>query len=101
MGERVAVRVVSAIILYGVTLLLVDWGAAGTQGIHADPDIPRALAACGFFGLVSVILAPWLGAFTGPLMRGGYVDSPTPEILFVLFGYLLLGISFVSALYAS
>jgi hypothetical protein len=52
-----------------------------------------------FFGLLSIWLPPCFGAFTGPLFRGGYVDSPTPDIAFICFGYFLLAVPLISALY--
>lgn len=45
-----------------------------------------------FFGLLAVWLARPFASFTGPVFRGGYVESPTPEIGFVVFGYLLLAL---------
>jgi len=45
-----------------------------------------------FFGLPAVWLARPLGGFTGPVFPWGYPDSPTPEIAFVVFGYVLLAL---------
>lgn len=42
------------------------------------------------FGLLCVLCSEKLGAFTGPVMRGGYVSHETPAGMFVFFGYLLL-----------
>ena len=41
-------------------------------------------------GLLAVWLGRPLGGYTGPVFRWGYVDSPTPEIAFVVFGYVVL-----------
>jgi hypothetical protein len=50
-------------------------------------------------GLLSVWLSEYLGSFSGPLFRGGYVDSPTPVVAFVGFGYFLLALPLIAFLY--
>ena len=52
-----------------------------------------------FFGLLSVWLAEYFGSFAGPMFRGGYVDSPTPALAFVAFGFLLLGLPVIALLF--
>lgn len=42
------------------------------------------------FGLLCVLGSEKLGAFTGPVMRGGYVSHSTLAGIFVFFGYVLL-----------
>jgi hypothetical protein len=50
------------------------------------------------FGLLSVWLADYLAGFSGPMFRGGYVESPTPAVVFVAFGFLLLVVPLIALL---
>jgi hypothetical protein len=52
-----------------------------------------------FFGLLSVWLADYFAGFTGPMSRGGYVESPTPAVAFVAFGFLLLVVPLIALLF--
>jgi ABC-type dipeptide/oligopeptide/nickel transport system permease component len=51
------------------------------------------------FGLLSVWLADYLAGFSGPMFRGGYVESPTPAVVFVAFGLLLLVVPLIALLF--
>jgi hypothetical protein len=50
-------------------------------------------------GLIAVWLGRPLGGYTGPVFRWGYVDSPTPEIAFVVFGYVVLALPIAALIF--
>ena len=60
--------------------------------------LARATPILVVVGLVAVWLSNWLGSFVGPMARGGYVDSATPPLAFVCFGYLLLALPLIAGL---
>jgi hypothetical protein len=57
-------------------------------------------AACILFGLLCIWLADYLGAFTGSVGRSGYVDSPTPAVMFVVLGWIFLCVPLAILAYA-
>ena len=95
MSAKLASLVVAAV------ALLVSWPLRNPTDDTVALSTFLASVAPAFvvFGLLSIWLSPYFGAFTGPLFRGGYVDSPTPEIAFVCFGYFLLVIPLLAVLY--
>jgi len=90
-----------ASLVFAAIALLVSWPLRNPS----DVAIPLSVLLVSlspifvFFGLLSIWLSPYLGAFSGPLFRGGYVDSPTPEIAFIWFGYFLLALPLFAVLY--
>ena len=83
-------KILPAALLAGIDLLII-------ARYRLDPsagDLSSALlGGTGIFilfGLLCVLCSEKLGAFTGPVMRGGYVSRETPAGMFVFFGYLLL-----------
>ena len=51
------------------------------------------------FGLLCVLCSETLGAFTGPVGRGGYVSNKTPAGCFVSFGNFLLLLPILIVIY--
>lgn len=70
-------------------LIVGNWHATGAP--ESLPDALMGGAGCFILGgLLCVFGSERLGAFTGPIGRGGYVSEPTPAEFFVFFGILLL-----------
>jgi len=69
----------------------------------AAGDIPSAFLGGTLvfvaFGLLCILGSEKLEAFRGPVMRGGYVNQNTPAGMFVFFGFLLLSLPILIAVY--
>ena len=92
---------IMSLLLAGV-VLLVSWRTHVSEatGVTSVSLLLVSLAPIFvFFGLLSVWLSDYRGSFAGPMFRGGYVDSPTPVIAFVAFGYLLLVLPLLAFLF--
>jgi hypothetical protein len=90
-----------ASLLLAAVVLLASWPLRSPSDDTAALSTLLASLAPMFvlLGLLSIWLSPSFGAFSGPLFRGGYVDSATPEIAFIWFGYFLLALPLLAVLY--
>jgi hypothetical protein len=98
-GRIVITKIVFLVV--AAAALIVSWRApAPPTGDYAHLSLLLISLApiFVFFGLLSVWLSDYLGSFSGPLSRGGFVDSPTPVVAFVWFGYLLLALPLIAFL---
>jgi hypothetical protein len=96
-------RISSLILAAADVFVLIHPDTSTTQGDSAG-SILSGTGILIIFGLLCIWFADYLGAFTGPVMRGGYVDSPTPVPFFAWFGWFLLCIPlaiFVFTLFTS
>ena len=83
-------RIFPALILAAIDFLII---ARYPLDPAADDLSSALLGGTGtfiLFGLLCVLCSEKLGAFTGPVMRGGYVGHETPAGMFIFFGFLLL-----------
>lgn len=79
-------------VILAVAGVAITMYAAATEG-ESDglaTGLMRASLVFVLFGLVSLFGAETLGGFIGSVGRGGYVDAPTPAVVFVFLGWLLL-----------
>jgi hypothetical protein len=81
--------------------LLACWPlrAAGVDSVALSTLLVSIAPIFVLFGLLSIWLSAYFSAFAGPLFRGGYVNSPTPEAAFIWFGYFLLAVPLLAVSY--
>ncbi len=98
-GEAVRAKLISLVI--AAVVLLASWlvGTPSDDSTALSTLLVSIAPIFVIFGLFSIWLAAYLGAFSGPLFRGGYVDSATPESAFIWFGYFLLALPLFAFLY--
>ena len=88
-------------LLVAAVALVASWwiGASSDETVALSTLVVSIAPVFVLFGLLAIWLSPYFGSFSGPLFRGGFVDSPTPEAAFVWFGYLLLALPLLAFLW--